>query len=55
MTHPLAQERLALAKGLSLLPLPPADKTWLDTELCQRELNRGIPVVVYSCDPDGSK
>jgi len=41
------------AKGLLASPLSPAVKTWRDTELCQRELLRGIPVAVYSCDRDG--
>ncbi|MEY2410848.1 MAG: hypothetical protein QOF48_3518 [Verrucomicrobiota bacterium] len=29
------------------------DKTWLDTELCQRELLRAIPVAIYTCDKAG--
>lgn len=50
---PLAHEHGPPAKGLTLPRLPPVDRTWLDTDLCQRELLRGIPVAVYSCDRDG--
>jgi len=31
----------------------PAEKSWLDTELCHRELLRAIPVAIYTCDQRG--